>query len=70
MGNAERKLTVDGLVARYPRTRRVFERFGIDCRRRGEEELEAAAGSGNVDVVALWVALKKAVEAPVHDGGA
>jgi|GEM_PF-6621447 len=70
MNQAERKLTVNALVARYPRTRLVLERFGIDCRRRGDEVLEAAAGEGHADLVSLWAALREAVEPPPHKGGA
>ncbi|MCD6416658.1 MAG: SpoIIE family protein phosphatase [Planctomycetes bacterium] len=65
--------TVGDVVGTYPRTRQVFDRFGIDCRSGAERELQSAAQQAGLTVGALLAALSLAVSNSASDdapGGA
>jgi regulator of cell morphogenesis and NO signaling len=60
----EMELTVNELVARYPRTAPVFRQFGMDMCCGGKVPVRAAAASHGVDEAALLAALQAVLETP------
>lgn len=58
------KTTVRDIIVKYPRTRPVFERHGIDYCCGGGQELEAALRTKGISREAFSVELKDAVNAP------
>jgi regulator of cell morphogenesis and NO signaling len=61
------RTTVRDLVVKYPRTRPVLERFGIDYCCGGGHTLKDAAAEKGVVLDALFAALKDSIETPVAD---
>jgi iron-sulfur cluster repair protein YtfE (RIC family) len=55
-------LTVRHVIERYPATRAVFDRFGVDACCGGGASVEQAARLHDVDGVALCTALRTAAE--------
>ena len=53
-------LTVNGVLATYPSTFRVFNHFGVDLCCTGSLSIEDAAQAGGIDAVALCGALREA----------
>jgi regulator of cell morphogenesis and NO signaling len=60
--------TVRDLVGRYPQTRPVFEKYGIDYCCGGNKHLAEAAHERHVDVAALVDALTKSLDTPIEPG--
>ena len=56
------------LVADYPQTRPVFERFGIDYCCHGTRTVEAAAVEDGVELAALLGALRSSLASPLPEG--
>jgi iron-sulfur cluster repair protein YtfE (RIC family) len=57
-------LTVNELVARYPQTMAVFNRFGIDTCCGGGVALNEAVYRDGLDLTAVMTALHEAIERP------
>lgn len=55
------KTTIRDLVGRYPTTRPVFERYGIDYCCGGGKCLAEAAGEHNLELPELVIALEDAL---------
>lgn len=53
-------LTVNGVLATFPSTFRVFNRFGVDLCCSGALSVEDAARADGIDAVALCGALREA----------
>ena len=60
----DEKTTVRDLVGRYPQTRPVFEKFGIDYCCGGGKPLADAARQCGQEVLKLIDALKEALDRP------
>ena len=59
--------TVRDLIARYAKTRRVFERYGIDFCCGGTVTLTEAAQSRKLELCDLMAALQAVLEAPTTE---
>ena len=55
------------LLRKYPGTRRVFERFGVDYCRDGLSDLKAAAAKAGVPVDVLLLAIAAELDEPLAD---
>ncbi|HEY6006695.1 MAG TPA: DUF1858 domain-containing protein [Geobacteraceae bacterium] len=63
----ERTMTIGEIIRRFPQTRAVFERHGLDCYEcqiADYEELEHGAGVHRVDVDALVRELNAVISEP------
>jgi len=63
------KKTIGDLVSKHPRTRGVFDRFGIEYYCRGTRDLKTAAAEDGVELDALLDALNDAIQT-LSKGGA
>lgn len=53
--------SLGNFVALYPRTRKVFEKYGLDYCCGGKKEIRVAAAEKNIDMTALISELEKAI---------
>ena len=60
-GTLDRALSVNEVIARFPQTISVFNRFGIDSCCGGAAALDEAAHRDGADADALFMALESAV---------